>query len=91
MDEILHKERIEGDQKVTWNSRLSELPHGTMFQVGQDSYAVHGDRILKWRFDGYSAVARQTLPEEVDVLTPRSVVRIFVSGFMPEFHPSAVS
>jgi len=91
MDEVLHQERIEGGQKVTWRCLLADLPHGAMFQVGGHSYAVCDGEILKWSFDGYTASARDKLPETVDVLTPRSVVNIFANGFRPEFHPSAAS
>ncbi len=91
MDEVLHRERIEGENKVTWSSRLWDLPHGAMFEVDQKSYAICDGRILEWSFDGYSSTDHETFPENVDVLTPRSVVRVFASGFRPEFHVSATS
>lgn len=86
MDEILHKERLEDDQKVTWKSPLAELPHGTMFLLEGDSYAVYDGKILKWNFSGYTAADSLKLPETIAVLTPRSVVKVFASGFRPEFH-----
>jgi hypothetical protein len=91
MDEVLHRERIEGENKVTWSSRLSDLPHGAMFEVDQKSYAICEGEILEWSFDEYSSTDHETFPENVDVLTPRSVVRVFASGFRPEFHVSATS
>lgn len=91
MDDILHKERLEDDQKVTWKSPLAELPHGTMFLSGGECYAVRDDRILKWSFSGYRPADSETISEKVEVLTPRSVVNIFESGFRPEFHPAVVS
>ena len=91
MDGVLHAERIDGDQKVTWRQSLAGLPHGTMFQVGNASYAVCDQKLVKWSFKGYSAAEREDLPETVDVLTPRSVVNVFASGFRPVFHPSVIS
>jgi hypothetical protein len=88
-DGVLHRERVDGNTKVTWSKPWRELPHGTMFQAETDSYAVCDDKILKWSFEGYIGVDRERLPESVEVLTPRSVVNIFASGFRPEFHPTA--
>lgn len=91
MDEILHKERLEDDQKVTWKSPLAELAHGTMFLSEGESYAVCDGKVLKWSFDGYCSADQQGFPENVDVLTPRSVVNVLAEGFRPEFHVSATS
>jgi hypothetical protein len=91
MDEVLHRERIEGDNKVTWSGRLLDLPHGTMFEFDQKSYAICDGDILEWSFDGYSKADPVTFPEEVDVLTPRSVVNVLYTEFRPEFHVSAAS
>ena len=52
MDNVLHVERVDGDQKVTWRHLLADLPHGTMFQVGSDSYAVCDQKLFKWSFGG---------------------------------------
>lgn len=90
MDVVLNRERIKDDKKVTWSSPLSDLPHGAMFEVDQKSYAICDGKILEWSFDGYRSADHQTFPENVDVLTPRSVVRVFASGFRPEFHASAM-
>lgn len=90
MDDVLHRERISEGSKVVWSSLLAELPHGTMFQVGSDSYAVCDQKLLRWSFEGYSAAEGRDLPETVDVLTPRSVVNVFSSGFRPVFHPTAI-
>lgn len=91
MDGVLHAERLDGGQKVTWPHSLADLPHGTMFQSGEETYALCDGEVLKWDFEGYSAAIQEDIPKTVDVLTPRSVVNIFRSGFRPEFHPSAFS
>lgn len=89
MDKVLHQERIENEQKVTWKASLSDLPHGTLFQVGSKNYAVCEERVLAWSFEGYSEASPDGIPETVDVLTPYSVVKTFSDGFRPEFHSSA--
>ena len=43
---------------------------------------------LAWHFDELPETKFDDLPEEVDVLTPYSVVQTFSYGFRPEFHPS---
>lgn len=91
MDEVLHRERIQSGSKVIWSSPLAELPHGAMFQVNDDCFAVCDQNILKWSFEGYTSVDRESLPAHVDVLTPRAVVNVFNSGFSPMFHPTATS
>lgn len=91
IDATLHVERLDGGEKVTWKSPISDLPHGTMFLVDELAYAVCNHSVLKWGFAGYTTVDPDTLPYTVDVLTPRSVVRIFDSGFKPEFHPTALA
>ncbi len=91
MDEVLHRERIEDENKVTWIGRLLDLPHGTMFELDEKSYAVCDGKILEWSFDGYSPAEQGTFPDSVDVLTPRSVVNLLATGFRPEFHSSAKS
>ncbi|MGB1479551.1 MAG: hypothetical protein ACPG9R_17380, partial [Marinobacter salsuginis] len=91
MDGVLHAERLDDGQKVTWLHSLADLPHGTMFKAGDETYALFDGEVLKWDFEGYSAAQKGDLPKTVDVLTPRSVVNIFRSGFRPEFHPSVVS
>jgi hypothetical protein len=88
LDKILHEQRMLGSAKVTWRARLKNLPHGTMFLVNDEPHAVYGDRLLAWHFDGYRETKFDDLPEEVDVLTPYSVVQTFSYGFRPEFHPS---
>jgi len=89
MDKVLHQERIKNEQKVTWKGKLAELPHGSMFQVGFQNYAVYEDRVLTWSFEGYHDASHEGMPETVDVLTPQTVVKTFSAGFRPEFHSSA--
>lgn len=90
IDQILHSERMDNNQKKTWTAELSALPHGTVFKVDTNILAVYQDCILKWSFEGYTAVIRENIPDFVDVLTPQSVVSVFSMGFKPEFNISIV-
>jgi len=89
MDSTLHGERVVGGQKVTWSALPASLPHGTMFKVDERVYAVYEGKYLTWGFEGYSAAELDGVLGEVEVLTPRSVVSVFSSGFRPKFHDSA--
>ncbi|TYC63831.1 hypothetical protein FMN52_00990 [Marinobacter sp. BW6] len=91
IDEVLHGERIEAEKKLTWSGRLSDLPHGAMFEFDHKSFAVCEGKILEWGFNGYSPSDWERFPANVDVLTPRSVVNVLATGFRPEFHAGAMS
>ena len=86
MDHVLYRGRLGDDQKVMWESPLAELPHGTMFRSEGGSYAVYDGKILKWSFSEYVPADSEKLSAKVDVLTPRSVVKVFACGFRPAFH-----
>jgi hypothetical protein len=90
IDEALHSERgIPGGGKITFESRYADLPVGTMFEYRDAAYLVWDGMLLRWSFSGYSAA--DPIPKEstVHVLTPKSIVRMFESGFRPDVHPSA--
>ncbi len=89
IDSVMHEERIEGGKKLTWKGELAELPHGAMFQVDGETYAVCDGVPMQWSFDGYREAAGKNFPNMVDVLTPHSVVSAFSAGYRPEFHSSA--
>ncbi|MGB1949829.1 MAG: hypothetical protein ACPHQ9_03570 [Marinobacter sp.] len=91
LDKVLHEERLAANKRVTWTTRLDELPHGAMFLLNNEAHAICGDRVLVWSFAGYCEVSRENGPDMVEVLTPRSVVKAFAGGFKSEFHPSAMS
>lgn len=68
---------------------LDGLPDGAMVAVGDTAYAVRGERLLRWSFDGYvDAVPRSSVPL-ARPLTPPLYVAILAAGFEPRWHPSA--
>lgn len=89
LDKVLHEQRLTDGTKAVWQSALADLPHGTMFRVSDQHYAIFDGTILAWNFTGYHIPQSVASPETVEVLTPWSVVQAFLDGFRPAFHPSA--
>ena len=89
IDAVLHRERLDRGRKRLHPLPMppGQLPEGTMLQVGDSSYHVARDGMLRWSFEGYApaeiAAAAATL------LTPPSTVRAFQAGYRPILHPSA--
>jgi hypothetical protein len=90
MDEVLHRERLQGRAKRLHPlpMRVEALPDGAMVQAGADSYLVAKGRALPWSFDGYRE-ARDGLIDPM-LLTPPSTLRAMAEGYRPVLHASAV-
>lgn len=98
MDEALHAERVNRDRrKNTFRARRGNIPSGAFVRYAQDGaqaqpYLIAGDRLLAWGPGGYMAlVSPAAITEEVDVLTPASIVAVLSAGYHPMLHPSAVA
>jgi hypothetical protein len=96
MDEVLHAERIDRRRrKVTFRARRADIPSGAFVRYAQDGerarpYLVIGENLLAWHPSGYiSLVMPAEIGEEVEVLTPRSIVAVLAAGYRPALHPSA--
>ncbi len=88
IDDILHRERYQNGEKRTYRAPRTAMPDGTFFAVTGDSYLAWAGEAFRWSFTGYTRADAAALPEEVDVLTPYSIVKTFASGFRPHVHPS---
>ncbi len=86
ISKIMHQERIGQGEKLTFKAQLQELPNGTIFSSRGSAYLLFASEFYLWSFQGYSLTDRFDLPDEVDVLTPRSIVKAFRLGFEPEIH-----
>lgn len=85
MDKIIHEERIQNKQKVTYTSTLNELPDGTMVEIKSKAYLIWKNKLYEWSFTGYSkAEIDYKENDEVEVLTPKSYVNTFLKGFVPD-------
>ncbi len=90
IDKILHAERVTRDrEKMTFAAPIAALPVGTMFAVDGSAYLLSPRGCLPWSFDGYGAPQPMSSATVVQVLTPRSIVRTFMAGFVPFMHPFA--
>ncbi len=96
MDDQLHAERVDRDRrKVTFRARRANIPSGAFVRYAGDGvrarpYLVVGHSLLAWGAAGYSALVLPTaISEEVEVLTPASIVAVLSAGYRPMLHPSA--
>jgi hypothetical protein len=98
MDEVLQGERVGADRaKVTFRARLADIPTGAFVRYPAEgnrgsSYLVVGNHLLAWDPGGYRAlVLSAETGQEVDVLTPRSIVAVLSAGYRPMLHPTATA
>jgi len=90
IDKVIHAERaISGGGKRTYDAPLVELPTGAIFEYDDRAYLVSSFGYLPWSFAGYGEAESIGLTTRVRVLTPRSVVRAFTTGFTPTVHQTA--
>ena len=96
MDDQLHAERVDRDRrKVTYRARRADIPSGAFVRYACEgseakAYLVVGHSLLAWDGGGYSALVLPTaVCEEVEVLTPASIVAVLAAGYRPMLHPSA--
>jgi hypothetical protein len=96
MDDQLHAERVDRHRrKITFRARRADIPSGAFIRYagersGARPYLVVGHSLLAWDAAGYSAlVLPSAICEEVEVLTPASIVAVLSAGYRPMLHPSA--
>ena len=86
-DRIVEKERRGPRPEV----EVKDLPDGAMIGTPEGAFAIRGDRLLKWSFEGYGAAAPRRSVMSAELLTPRLYVGILARGFQPRWHKSAQS
>ena len=92
IDARLHADRLTGPAvRRTYQAPLAELPDGTMVELGDAPFLVHGGRLLAWTPGGYLDRTARAPSEEVTVITPRATVAVLAAGYRPAIHPSAVA
>ncbi len=98
MDDALHAERLDRQRrKRTFRARRADLPNGTFIRYSarpgeRRVFLVAGAGLLAWQPSGYgSLVTSAAISEEVEVLTPPSIVAVLASGYRPILHPSAAA
>jgi hypothetical protein len=91
IDEILHRERMSPNgSKSTCREMLGGLPEGSFLEYNGEPYIIsHPNRVTGWTPFGYSDSFKLPPATEVNVLTPKSIVNCFRSGYIPQIHESA--
>jgi hypothetical protein len=85
IDGILHRERIDQTgSKITYTGTLKDLPDGTFVIYKDQPAVVVGSSIYPWSPFGYEKGVRLPGEEKLMVLTPKSVVRAFRAGYVPQ-------
>lgn len=92
IDAVLQDERVTPARtQRTWRAHLADLPRGTMMTLpGEGGQALlwWDGRLWPWSPGGYAAARTVSPGEQVEVLTPPSIVQVFAAGYVPVVHPS---
>lgn len=92
IDEILQKDRMgTNGTKITYVETISMLPDGTFVLIDNEPHLVYKESLFRWTPFGYEAPLSRKNLSDVIVLTPRSVVNAFASGYLPTVHHSALN
>jgi hypothetical protein len=89
MDEVLHRERLNGRAKRLHRRKIESLPDGAFITLEGAAFAVCGNALLCWTAEGYDARAPRPRQVMVEVLTPPAVLGVLAAGYQPRWHPSA--
>ena len=89
MDDVLHRERLDGREKRMHRAAVAALPDGAMIAVDGEPFALSGKTMLHWTPRGYDAARPRPRGGEADLLTPPSIVAVLARGYAPLWHPSA--
>jgi hypothetical protein len=89
MDEVLHRERLNGRAKRLHRRKIESLPNGALFTLDGVAFAVRGKALLRWTPEGYDAPMPRPRRAIVDVLTPPAILEVLSTGYRPRWHPSA--
>jgi hypothetical protein len=91
IDEILQLERInQKGGKFTFREKLENLPVGSFIEYNGKPYIIrYPNRVHRWTPFGYSGSVKISHLTEVNVLTPKSIVNSFRSGYTPQIYKTA--
>ncbi|MEN0054126.1 MAG: hypothetical protein AAGC65_10675 [Mucilaginibacter sp.] len=85
IDEILHAERITDDNsKITFEDNLTTLPDGTFIILNAVPYLLKSEKLYRWNPAAYDPGMLFPEINKVQVLTPKSLVRMYHAGYIPQ-------
>ena len=90
MDQVLHRERLQGRAKRRHRRSVDGLPDGAFIALDGEAFTVRGDALLRWTPQGYTTRVPRPRGGTVDVLTPPAILGALAAGYQPHWHPSAV-
>jgi hypothetical protein len=90
-DDILHNQRRASRKPdvPAPQTRITDLPDGTMIARDRDAFAIRGKHLLRWSFDGYTEALPRSSFRGAELLTPPLFVTILRHGYQPRWHASA--
>ena len=91
IDKIIHKERINKNEKVTFREKINTLPDGSIIRIESQIYLIWQNSLFIWSFQGYKKSNIEIKHQTVEVLTPYSYVKMFQKGFIPLVHSTIVN
>jgi hypothetical protein len=84
IDTIIHTERVDRQgEKVTYEATLTDLPAGTFAVHAGHPHLLRDGLLFPWSPFGYGPGIPPPDDRRTVVLTPRSVVNAFKSGYLP--------
>jgi hypothetical protein len=84
IDHILHAERMnKAGEKIIYEELTGNLPDGTMIVYKNDPYLLKERALLLWTPFGYGKPIAIPEIKKLTVLTPRSIVQTFKTGYIP--------
>jgi hypothetical protein len=89
MDQVLHRERLQGRAKRRHRRSVDGLPDGAFIALDGEAFTVRGDALLRWTPQGYTVRVPRPRGGTVDVLTPPAILGVLAAGYQPHWHPSA--
>ncbi|MBX9772822.1 MAG: hypothetical protein K2Y71_00295 [Xanthobacteraceae bacterium] len=89
MDEVLHRERLDGRAKRRHRRAIDQLPDGAVIAMKGGAFAVRGRALLQWTPSGYAERKRRPRGGTVEVLTPPAILEVLAIGYQPRWHTSA--
>jgi len=89
MDKALHAERLSGKAKRLHRRDVDTLLDAAMIVLDGEVFAVRADQLLPWTPSGYGPARPRPHGQDIEVLTPPSILAVLARGYRPQWHPSA--
>jgi len=87
IDSIIHAERINRDKtKVTFKENIHNIPDGSFVLFNDEPYIILNKQLFLWSPFGYANSIALPHAEKLTVLTPKSIVNTFRSGYFPQIN-----